>query len=120
MRTLAAQAAISLCLLVFAGLALRMVRHIPRSQPVFRWLWAFTGGVFLIRGANSAFHDGFSIVAYLSGPQSRAWAAVLVWHPVLNHSRTFLLVAYGVVMCTVLVRAGRKAPLPSLRTAFAV
>jgi hypothetical protein len=119
MITLTAQTCISLCVLVFAVLALRISRRIPRSQPAFRYVWALTGGTFLIRGANSLFHDVFSIIAFTGGAESRAWAAVMKWHPLLNHSRTFLLVAYCAVLCVVLVRAERRLPLPAPRTSLA-
>jgi hypothetical protein len=120
MRTLTAQAAVSLCILVFAVLALRIARHVPASHPVFRFGWAFTGWAFLLRSLNSLVHDAFSIYGYLGGPESRGWATALVLHPILNHSRTFLLLAYCVVMCVVLVRADRHAPLPPLRTSMAI
>ena len=48
-------------------------------------------------------------IAFLGGPDSRVWAAVLVWHPILNHSRTFHLIAYCLVFLYVLVRASRFA-----------
>lgn len=120
MRTLAAQAGMSVCVLVFALLALRIARHISAGQPVYRYAWALTGASFLARGLNSLFHDLFATVAYVSGPESRVYAAVLVWHPILNHSRTFLLIAYSIVFFVALVRASRKQPLPPLRTAMAI
>lgn len=120
MRTLIAQGAISACLLVFAVLALRMARYIPRTQPVYRYAWTFTGLTFLVRGCNSAFHDAFATYGYLQGDGSWAWNAVIAWHPVLNHSRTFLLVAYCGVLCTALVRASRGKRLPSLGRSMAV
>jgi|GEM_PF-3223540 len=118
MRTLISQAAISACLLMFAVLAVRMARHIPGTQPVQRYLWAFTGGAFLLRGVNSAFHDVFSTYGFIQGVGSKAWDTVMVWHPFLNHSRTFLLLAYCVVVCTALLRASRGRRLPSLRTSM--
>lgn len=120
MRTLTAQSAVSVCILVFALLALRIARQVPVDQPVFRYGWAFTGWAFLIRSLNSVIHDAFSITGYLGGPESRAWARALMLHPILNHSRTFLLLAYCVVMCVVLLRADRKAAVPSLRTSMAI
>jgi hypothetical protein len=120
MRTLTAQAAISACLLVFALLALRTARQISGAQPAHRYLWAFTGWAFLIQGANSAFHDAFSTYAFVQGAESRAMAAVLAWHPILNHSRTFLLVAYCAVSCFALIRAQKGLKPPSLRSSVAM
>lgn len=120
MRTLTAQAAMSVCVLLFALLALQIARRVPADQPAFRYAWALTGASFLARGLNSLFHDVFATTGYLSGPDSRAWAAVLVWHPILNDSRTFLLIAYCIVFLVALLRAGRNAPLPPLRSAMAI
>jgi hypothetical protein len=120
-RTLTAQAAITACLLVFAVLALRTGRQISSAQqPVHRYLWTFTGWTFLIQGANSGFHDAFSIYAFRQGAGSRALEVLLLWHPPLNHSRTFLLVAFCGVTCHALVRGRRGLPLPSLRSSVAI
>jgi hypothetical protein len=119
MRTLTAQAAMSVCILVFALLALRIASRVPQSQPTFRYAWALTGAAFLVRSLNSLFHDVFATVAYLGGKESRAWEAILVWHPILNHSRTFLITAYCIVFLVALRRAARGAPPPSLRVGVA-
>ncbi|HEU0299788.1 MAG TPA: hypothetical protein VFR37_10045 [Longimicrobium sp.] len=120
MRTLIAQAAMSVCMLVFALLALRIASRVPPGQPTFRYAWALTGAAFLVRVCNSLFHDVFATVAYVGGEESRAWAAILVWHPILNHSRTFLITAFCIVLLVALRRAIRGAPPPPLRTGVAV
>jgi hypothetical protein len=119
-RTLSSQAAITACLLLFAVLALRTGRQISGAQPVHRYLWVFTGWTFLIQGTNSAFHDAFSIYAFKQGAGSWSWDALLLWHPPLNHSRTFLLVAYCGVACFALLRGHKGLPLPSLRRSLAI
>ncbi|HEX2079329.1 MAG TPA: hypothetical protein VHG08_16505 [Longimicrobium sp.] len=120
MRTLTAQAAMSVCMLVFALLALRIASRVPQSQPTFRYAWTLTGAAFLIRSINALSHDVFATVAYLGGEESRAWAAILVWHPILNHSRTFLITAYCIVFLVALRRAARGLPPPPLRVGVAV
>lgn len=120
MRTLTAQAAMSVCIVVFALLALSIARRVPASQPTFRYAWALTGAAFLVRGLNSLFHDVFATIGFLGGSRSAAWAAVIAWHPVLNHSRTFQLIAYCFVFLFVLVRASRGLPLPRLATSMAI
>jgi hypothetical protein len=118
MLTLTAQTLTSLFLLAFGILACLVARRLPVSQPVYRYVWQLTGGVFAIQGLNSLFHDAFSIAAYSAGAQSWAWKAVLAWHPALNHSRTFLLTTYCVILCVVLLRVERGKPLPSLKAAL--
>lgn len=120
MRTLIAQSATTACLLAFAVLTLLSARRISGAQPAHRYLWVLTGWSFLIQGSNSAFHDVFSIYAFVQGPGSRAMEALLVWHRILNHSRTFLLVAFCAVTCVALVRCRRGVPPPSLRASLAV
>jgi hypothetical protein len=119
MRTLAAQALTSVFLLVFGLLAHQVGRRLPAGQTVFRFGWELTAGVFVVQGLNSLFHDAFSTLAWTMGEGSGAWNAVLVWHPILDHSRTFLLTAYCVVLCVALLRASRGRPLPSVRRALA-
>jgi hypothetical protein len=115
MLTLAAQTATGLCLLVFALYALRVAREIAPSAIAFRFGWVLTGGAFLIQAVNLLFHNLLSIAAYVGGEGSAAWR-VISWHPIFNHSRTFLLAAFCGVLCMGLVRAGRRAPLPTART----
>lgn len=104
MLTLSAQFAISVCLLLFAVQARLIARDLPFGAREFRAGWALTSVAFLIQGLNSIFHDFFSIFAYLSGPASGAWKAILFWHPILNHSRTFLLTTFCVVLCAAMLR----------------
>lgn len=111
MRTLIAQSAVAVCLLVFAFLARRVARRLPEGERVFRYGWAITAAAFLVQGVNLSLHGAFAIVAYRAGAGSRLWDAILVWNPILNHSRTFLLTAYCVVLSVVLIRANRGRPL---------
>lgn len=120
MLTLTAQAFTSLFLVLFGILACLVARRLPASEPVYRYAWGLTGGVFVVHGLSSTFHDTFSTLGFLGGAGSPAWVGVLEWHAPLNHSRTFLLTAYCVVLCAALVRATRRRPLPSLRVSFAV
>lgn len=120
MRTLTAQSAITVCLLAFAVLMLLTARRIPGAQPVHRYLWALTGWSFLIQASNSAFHDAFSIYAFTQGPGSEAWESLLAWHPVLNHSRTLLLVAYCGVTCVTLILCRRGRQPPALHRSVAI
>jgi hypothetical protein len=120
MRTLTAQAAMSVCILVFAVLALRIAGRVPHSQPTFRYAWALTGAAFLVRSLNSLFHDAFNTIGFLGGEGSPAWTAVLAWQPILNHSRTFLITAYCGVLFVALRRASRGAVPPRWRTGMAI
>jgi hypothetical protein len=120
MPTLAAQAGMSICVVAFALLALLIARRVPHGQPVFRYAWGLTGAAFLVRGLNSLFHDVFSTLGFLGGEGSPAWNAVLAWHAILNHSRTFELIAYCFVFLYALVRASRGRAMPRLSTSMAI
>lgn len=116
MLTLASQFVVSLCLLAFALTAVRVARAFPRHHAeVFRFGWAVTGGAFLMQASVLIFHNLFAATGFAGGRDSAAWKAVLVWHPILNHSRTFLLAAFCLVLCIGLVRSGRGLPLPEPR-----
>lgn len=114
MPALLGQSAVALSLLIFAYLASRVAGRLPASEPVFRYGWAFTAIAFLVQGLNMSLHSAFAILAFRGGRGSLLWDAILVWHPILNHSRTFLLTAYCLVLSLVFIRAQRKRPLPSL------
>lgn len=120
MPTLLGQSAIALGLLIFAYVASRVAAQLPASERVFRYGWTFTAIAFLAQGLNMAVHCAFAILAFRGGRGSLLWDAILVWHPILNHSRTFLLTAYCVVLSVALFQAQRTRPLPSLRLATAV
>ncbi|HEX6037051.1 hypothetical protein [Longimicrobium sp.] len=114
MRILAGQVAMSLAVLAFALISLRVARALPAHERRFAYAWTITGGSLLIAGTNSLFHDLFAIIAFRGGPESAAWAAVLRWHPILNHSRTFLLSTFCVVLAVGLYRMGRMKQPPSV------
>lgn len=120
MLTLAAQVGLSLCVLVFALLARRLADELPGSARGFRDAWALAGVAFFIQGVNAIIHDVFAIHAYASGPESRAWAAILEWHAILNHSRTFLLTTFSLILCAGLLRANAGRSWPSTRTSVAL
>lgn len=118
MLTITTQLAVSLCLLAFAITAVRVARAFPRHPEVFRFGWSVTGGAFLMQSLILLFHNSFAAAGFAGGPDSAAWNAILAWHPVLNHSRTFLRAAFCAMLCVGLIRAGRGAPLPGPRIWF--
>lgn len=120
MLTLGAQWAISLCLLAFGLAAFRVAREMVPGPVAFRWAWAVTGTTFFMQGANKLTQDAFATYAFISGPDSRAWNSYLWWTPLLNHSRTFLLVGYcASVSIYLLSRRNAENP-PGPRTVFRV
>lgn len=121
MAVLLAQVSMSLTVLAFGVLALRVAGSLPGHARGFAYAWLLTGWAFLLEGSNSLGHDLFSIIGFTGGPESRAWNAVLRWHPILNHSRTFLLTTYCLVLAVVLYRARRGvAPPPVQRSMLVV
>jgi hypothetical protein len=111
-RVIIAQFLMSLAVLAFAGAALLAgrVSHVRAQR--FAFAWTFTGWAFLVQGANSLFHDVFSLLGFLGGEGSAAWDGVLRWHPILSHSRSFLLTAFAVVLAVLLHRYRVHARLP--------
>lgn len=120
MRTLTAQLAMSITVLMFAVLAVRVSGALSGHARRYAYAWALTGWAFMLEGANSFSHDLFSLAGFLGGPDSAAWKAVLRWHPVLNHSRTFLLTTFCLVLVAVMFRSGRGAQPPTLRRAMLI
>lgn len=120
MKILASQLVMSLAVLAFAMVALRIAGALPGNAQRYGYAWELTGWTFLLAGSNSLFHDLFSIIAFQGGAESQAWAAVLRWHPILNHSRTFLLTAYCLALVVALYRLGRDETAPPLRWTFGV
>lgn len=115
MRVILAQFLMSFAALAFAGAAMLVARASTGRGHRFEYAWALTGFAFLVHAANSLFHDVFSLIAFVQGAGSASWAAVLRWHPILSHSRTFLLTAYAVVLAVVLYRFRSSANSRPLR-----
>jgi hypothetical protein len=115
MLTISMQLAVAFCLFAFAIMAVRVARAFPRHPEVFRFGWSVTGGAFLMQSLILLFHNSLSTAGFAGGEDSAAWNAVVALNPVLNHSRTFLLAAFCVMLCVGLIRAGRGAPPPEPR-----
>lgn len=120
MLTLGMQLVVALCLLVFALCASRVAARVPKIDRFFRYGWALTAITFLVQGVNMTAHAAFAIVAYRAGSGSGPWNTILVLHPILNHSRTFLLTSFCLVLSVVLLRTRRGSPLPGLLTPLSV
>jgi hypothetical protein len=122
MVVLLAQVSMSLTVLAFAIAALRVAGALPGHAHGYAYAWRLTGWALLVAGSNSLGHDLFAIIGFRGGPDSQAWNAVLHWHPILNHSRTFLLTTYCVVLAVILyrVRARGVAPPPVHRAMMVV
>jgi hypothetical protein len=116
---LIAQLLMSLAALAFAAVALLAGRESAVRAPRFAFAWTFTGVAFLLQGTNSLFHASFSLFAFLQGSESAAWAAVLRWHPILSHSRSFMLTTFALVLALVLYRFRDGSHPPPLRGALA-
>jgi uncharacterized membrane protein len=112
---LIAQLVMSLAALAFAGTALLIGRASVDQTHRFAYAWTFTGCAFLVQDSISLFHHVFALVAFLLGPASAAWAAVVGWTPILNLSRTFLLTAFAVVLAVVLYRFRGGSDRPPIR-----
>lgn len=120
MVVLLTQVCMSLAVLAFAAAALRVAGALPGHARGFSFAWLLTGWALMLSGSNSLGHDLFAIIGFMGGPDSAAWNAVLGWHPVLNHSRTFLLTTYCLVLTAILFRMRRGVAPPPVHRAMAV
>lgn len=119
MPVLLAQLVMSLAALAFGCTALLIGRASAGRANRFAYAWTFTGCAILLQHAISLFHHVFALVAFLQGPESAAWAAVVRWNPILNHSRSFLLTAFALVLALVLYRFRGSSDQPPRRVPLA-
>jgi hypothetical protein len=70
--------------------------------------WQVTGVAFLVFGIDSAIGNVFQELALAGGAGSAAWTRNLRWGPVLNHSRTLLMM--GVTVALMLLALRRENP----------
>lgn len=119
MKTLVAQMAVTLCLLLFAAAAWSVARQMPGSSAAYRHGWRLTAAAFIMQGISLIVHDVFATYGFLQGPGSSAWSAIIQWHPILNHSRTFHLTTYCLVLGAALLNARRRQRPPPLAIGIA-
>ena len=69
------------------------------GDPYHRAAWRLTGATFLVEGSAVLAHNAFGSAAMAAGAGSALMQRYLLWLPILNHSRTFMvtgaLVALG-------------------------
>ena len=106
--TLALQSAVSLAFLGFGLLGLAARHHSPGAPPDHRGGWLLVGGALTAHGTAMLLHSMAAFGAYFAGSGTALYEAFVDWTPAMNHSRTFLLVAFTLALLA-------HAVLPSAR-----
>lgn len=92
-------------LLVLAvGWAARAVAAREHANAFHRAGWQVSGMAFLAFGIDSAIGNVFQELALAGGAGSDAWTGYMRWAPVLNHSRTLLMMGATVALMLLAVR----------------
>jgi hypothetical protein len=98
MLTFALQLVVTACALVFGGIALDVVRRTRGGDAYYRTGWMIAGVAFAVHGIDKAAQNAWGWLALQAGSGSATMAGYLLWAPVFNHSRTFLMLG----MCAAL------------------
>ncbi len=99
MVTLWMQCVVAILTVLWGFLAVQVWRRIPTAPELHRASWALTGWVFTILGISTTIQLGIGAPwAYFSGEGSTVYELYLRLSPIGNHSRGFLVIAYGVML----------------------
>lgn len=102
MTTLFLQCVVAILTLVFGVAALRVAGRVPGAPELHRATWLLTGVVFTMLGISTAFHNVVAAPwAFFAGRGSPELALYMQFSPIANHSRGFLMLAYGVMMAAI-------------------
>ena len=77
-------------------------------NPYHRAAWRLAGAGFLVHALDLVVQHVFGGVALTAGNESATMHAYLLWLPILNHGRTFLIV--GLLLGLLLLAAYRREP----------
>lgn len=106
MLTYSLQWVVVVTTLVFALLAFRIASRLSSTEPFHAVGWRLTGWAFLFHFVGLAVQNLWGGLAMMEGAGSRSMVAYLRWAPALNHSRTFVLLAFCLTLVVFAVRAG--------------
>jgi hypothetical protein len=99
MLTLLMQCLVAILTIVFGVVALQAARRVPGRPDLHRDAWWLTGFVFTILGISTFLQLCIGAPwAYFSGVGTPVYDAYMRIAPIGNHSRGFLVVAYGAMM----------------------
>lgn len=99
MTTLLLQCLVAVLTLAFGVMALAVARRAGGAPELHRAAWVLTGTVFTILGINSAIHNCIAAPwAYFAGKGSPELELYMQFSPAGNHSRGFLMLAFGAMM----------------------
>lgn len=103
MTTLFLQCVVAILTLAFGVMALRVARRVPGAPELHRATWLLTGVVFTVLGINTAFHNVIAAPwAFFAGKGSPELDLYMQFSPIANHSRGFLMLAYGAMMAAII------------------
>jgi hypothetical protein len=99
MLTLLMQCLVAILTIVFGIVALQAARRVPGRSDLHRDAWWLTGAVFTILGISTFLQLCIGAPwAYFSGVGTPVYDAYIRVAPIGNHSRGFLVLAYGAMM----------------------
>jgi hypothetical protein len=98
MLILSLQWFLTLLFILFGIVATAVPRYEKSGSPRHLLLWSVTGITFILQGLNRLAQDTFGTWAYFAGPDSRVFRGFLAALPAANHSRTFAMLAFCVVL----------------------
>jgi hypothetical protein len=98
MLILSLQWLLTLLFILFGIVAATVPRYEKSGSPRHLLLWSVAGITFILQGLNRLAQNTFGTWAYFAGPESRVFRSYLVALPAANHSRTFAMLAFCVVL----------------------
>lgn len=110
MLVMGLQWAFNLVAIFLVPVTLRIGRYRSSTDPLHPAAWTLTGIAFVPYALCMTLQHGFGTWAMVAGNDSAVMARYMEWSPALNHSRTFLLVAFFALLTWFTVR--RTAPTP--------
>lgn len=93
------------------GVLAAWVAHQPAAAfrtPARRLAWWTTGVTFVAVGLASLVSSGWSMAAFLAGPESTAWEMVLRWRPVMTFSRVGLILLLAAALLRMSLHSPRE------------
>jgi hypothetical protein len=98
------QWAFSVVVVVLCGVAFRIGRHRSAVDALHPAAWTLTGIAFVPYTACMVLQNAWGTWAMVAGGRSAAMESYLLWAPAMNHSRTFVLIAFFALLAWFMLR----------------
>ncbi|HEU0016448.1 MAG TPA: hypothetical protein VFQ45_22400 [Longimicrobium sp.] len=106
--TMGLQIAVSAAFFGFALCALGVFRRTEGGVPAHRAAWGLMAGAFLVHASDKLAMESFGTLAMARGNDSAVMEAYVLWYPLFNHSRTFMLLAVWGLLLFIALRPGTR------------